>query len=54
MKGTLVSSEFWKTIGGKMLEKSNARVHTAEKGGKGFRVLGKGKRIKFYFDGLKI
>ena len=37
-----------------MLEKINARVHTAEKGGKGFRVLGKGERIKFYFDGLKI
>ena len=35
-----------------MLEKSNARVHTAEKGGKGLRVLGKGKIIKFYLDGL--
>ena len=52
LKGTLVSSEFWKMIGGKMLEKSNARVHTAEKGGKGLRVLGKGKIIKFYLDGL--
>jgi len=47
-----VSSEFWKMIGGKKLEKSNARVHTAEKGGKGLRVLGKGKIIKFYLDGL--
>ena len=52
VKGTLVSSEFWKMIGGKMLEESNARVNTAEKGGKGLRVLGKGERIKFYLDGL--
>ena len=43
VKGTLVSSEFWKMIGGKMLEESNARVNTAEKGGKGLRVLGKGE-----------
>ena len=42
VKGTLVSSEFWKTIGGKMLEESNARVNMVEKGGKGLRVLGKG------------
>ena len=35
-----------------MLEESNTRVHTAEKGGKGLRVLGKGERIKFYLDGL--
>jgi len=35
-----------------MLEESNARVHTAEKGGKGLRVLGKGERIKFYLVGL--
>ena len=46
VKGTLVSSEFWKMIGGKMLEESNASVHTAEKSGKGLRVLGKGERIK--------
>ena len=52
VKGTLVSSEFWKMIGGKMLEESNARVNTAEKGGKGLRVLGKGEKIKFYLDGL--
>ena len=52
MKGTLVSSAFWKMIGGKMLEESNARVHTVEKGGKGLRVMGKGERIKFYLDGL--
>jgi hypothetical protein len=39
-------------IGGKMLEESSARVNTAEKGGKGLRVLGKGERIKFYLDGL--
>ena len=48
VKGTLVSSEFWGMIGGKMLEESN----TAEKGGKGLRVLGKGERIRFYLDGL--
>ena len=36
-----------------MLEESDVRVHTAEKGGKGLRVLGKGERIKFYLDGLK-
>ena len=27
-------------------------MNTAEKGGKGLRVLGKGERIKFYLDGL--
>ena len=37
MKGTLVSSEFWKIIGGKMLEESNTRVHKAEKGSTGER-----------------
>jgi len=52
VKGTLVSSEFWKMIGGKMLEESNTRVHTVEKGGKGLRVLRKGERRKFYLDGL--
>ena len=52
VKGTLVSSEFWKMIGGKMLEERNARVNTAEKGGKGLRVLGKGERIRFYLAGL--
>ena len=52
VKGTLVSSEFWKMIGGKMLEESNARVHTEEKGRKGLRVLRKGERIKFYLNGL--
>ena len=52
VKGTLVSKEFWDMIGGKMLEKSNARVGTAEKGGKGLRVIGKGEKIKFYLDGL--
>ena len=52
VKGTLVSSEFWRMKGGKMLEESNARVNTAEKGGKGLRVLGKGERIRFYFYGL--
>ena len=52
VKGTLVSSEFWKMIGGKMLEESKARVNTAEKGWKVLRVLGKGERIRFYLDGL--
>ena len=52
VKGTLVSSEFWKTIGGRMSEESQARVHTAEKGEKGLRVLGKGETMKFYLDGL--
>lgn len=37
---------------GIMLEKSDARVSTAEKGVKGLRVLGKGRKIKFYLDGL--
>ena len=37
---------------GIMLEKSDARVSTAKKGGKGLRVLGKGGKIKFYLDGL--
>ena len=35
-----------------MLEESNARVHTEEKGRKGLRVLRKGERIKFYLNGL--
>ena len=35
-----------------MLEKSNARVGTAEKGGKGLRVIGKGEKIKFYLNEL--
>ena len=52
VKDELVSSEFWKAIGGKMLDKSDARVHTAEKGGKGLRVLGRGEKIKYYLDGL--
>ena len=51
MKGPLVSSEFWNAIGGKMLEKSNVRVITLEKGGKGLKILGKGEKIKFYLDG---
>ena len=46
VKGTLVSSEFCKKIGGKMLEKSNARVYTEEKGGKGLRGYWvKGRRL---------
>ena len=52
VRGTLMSSEFWDTIGEKMLEKSNARVSTAEKGGKGFKVLRKGEKMRFYWDGL--
>ena len=35
-----------------MLEESKARVHTAEKGGKGLKVLGNREKIKFYLDGL--
>jgi len=35
-----------------MSRESNPRVHTAEKGGKGLKVLGKGEKIKFYLDGL--
>ncbi len=31
---------------------SNARVGIAEKGVKGFKVIGKGEQIKFYRDGL--
>ena len=34
MKDTLVSSEFWKMIGEKMLEESNTSVYMAEKLGK--------------------
>ena len=51
-KSILVSSEFWEMIDGKMLEKSNVHEGTAEKGGKGLKVLGKGEKIKFYKDGL--
>ena len=35
-----------------MIEKSDARVSTAEKGGKGLKVLGKGEKMKFYLNGL--
>ena len=52
VRGTLVSSEFWNSIGGKIIEQSDTRVSTAEKGGKGLRVLGKGETMKFYLDGL--
>ena len=52
VRGTLVSSEFWDSIGGKIIEKSDTRVNTAKKGGKGLRVLGKGETMKFYLDGL--
>ena len=38
---------FWKMIGGKMLKEINTRVHTAEKGGKGLRALGKEKGLSF-------
>ena len=31
VKGTLVSSEFWKMIGGKMLEESNKSKHGGER-----------------------
>ena len=33
VKGTLVSSEFWRMIGGKMLEESNASYSSGEHGG---------------------
>jgi len=46
MKGTLVSKEFCEMIGGKMSEKSNIHVGTAEKGGKGLKVLEKIEKIK--------
>ena len=35
-----------------MSTRSNARVGTAEKGGKGLKVIGKGEKFKFYLDGL--
>ena len=35
VKNTLVSSEFWEMIGGKMFGNSNACVGTAKKEGKG-------------------
>jgi len=47
VKGTLVSSEFCKILRGKMIEDSNARMHTAEKGGKGLGVWGKEKGLSF-------
>ena len=51
-KSTLVYSEFWEMIGGKMLEKNNVRENTTEKGGKRLKELGKGEKIKFHIDGL--
>ena len=47
VRGTLVFSEFWDTIGVKMIESSDARVSTTEKGGKGLKVLGKGEKMKW-------
>ena len=42
VRGTLVSSEFWDSIGGKIIEKSDTRGNTAEKGGK--RITSFGER----------
>ena len=39
-------------MGEKMSGKRNICMGTAEKGGKGLKVLGKGENIKFYLDGL--
>ena len=39
-------------IGGQLLEKSNVREDTAENGGIGLWVLGKGEKIEFYLNGL--
>jgi len=50
VKSTLVSSELWETIDEKMLEKRDVPKGTAEKGGKGLRVLRKGERSVFYLD----
>ena len=47
VRGTLVFSEFWDTIGGKMIERSDSRVSTTEKGGKCLKVLGKGEKMKW-------
>ena len=35
-----------------MIKKSDAKVSTAEKGGKRLKVLGKEEKIQFYLDGL--
>ena len=40
----------WETIDEKMLEKRDVPKGTAEKGGKGLRVLRKGERSVFYLD----
>ena len=47
VRGTLVFSEFWDTIGVKMIESSDARMSMTEKGGKGLKVLGKGEKMKW-------
>ena len=52
MKGNSKSKEFWKMMGEKMSGKRNICMGTAEKGGKGLKVLGKGENIKFYLDGF--
>ena len=49
VKGTFVSSEFGNIICGKFVEKRNARVATAESGGK---ILRKEEKIKLYLVGL--
>ena len=46
MKSTLVSKEFWDLMGGKVTVKCDLHVGTAEKEGKGLKVIGKGEEFK--------
>ena len=52
VKSTLVSKEFWDLMGGKVTVKCDLRVGTAEKEGKGLKVIGKGEEFKFFLEGI--
>ena len=43
-----MENDWWKNVG----KEQYTYVGTAEKGGEGLRVLGKGEMIEFYLDGL--
>ena len=52
MKSTLVSKEFWDLIEWKVTVKCDIREGTAEKEGKGLKLIGKGEEFKFFLEGI--
>ena len=51
---TLAFKEFWDLMGGKVAVKCDMHVGTAEKEGKGIKVIGKGEQFKFFLEGIDI